>query len=354
MTAPHPDRLFPAEPHSRNVAREIYETVRDLPIVAESDRAAESFIDDEAACAAYETANLARLNLRQSPLDDLSGYERLRAGSWPGRIAPLYCADDVIDPEIPGFVDRLDRFGQMADRDAYTWKGYLEAHGIRREIFKLYGCRATAHRHPSARAESLDAGEKTSLFRKVCIGKANAAEAELFRAVMLVEMARLSEEDGLSLHVHAGQGHMASIVSPAGRRAEIVLPVDYIRAARPLLDAFGDNTSFRIAFFSRSVAAIENEIMPLAEAFPAVEAGLSGGCHNPPSRLRAFREAVLASDDPAISAPLQGFAHELPTLADQHDTARRVDCAVLAEQVAIHQLQLDEATGIARRWAIGG
>ena len=30
----HPDRLFPAEPSTRRVARTLYETVRDLPIVS--------------------------------------------------------------------------------------------------------------------------------------------------------------------------------------------------------------------------------------------------------------------------------------------------------------------------------
>ena len=353
MTALHPDRLFPAEPQTRNLARQIYKYVRDLPIVCETDLPAISFVDEQASRLAYEQANAARLNLRQSPLDDLAAYEALRTNGWPGKIALLYCADDVVDPEIPGFVDRLDRFGQLADRDAYTWKGYLEAHGIRREVFKLYGCRATVHRHASTRAEALDTGDKTSLFRKVCIGKANPGEAELFRAVMLVEMARLSAEDGLSLHLHAGQGYQASIVSPSGRKAEIQLPVDYIRAARPLLDLFGETTAFKIVFFSRNVTAIENEIMPLAQAFQAVEVGLSDGCSNSPGRIRAFRQATLSSGDAMISAPMHGYSGNLEDLKEQHDTARRVDSAVLAEQMAIHEIDMPEALGIARHWAIG-
>lgn len=303
--------------------------------------------------AAFEAAGLARLSLAQTPLDDIAPYEQLRVGGWPGKILPIYSADCVIDPETSGFVDNLDKFGLLTNCDAYTWKGYLEAHRIRREIFKLYGCRTSLHHHASARAETIEGSDMIALFRKVCVGKASANEAELFRAVMLVEMAKMSADDGFCLHIEAGQGRGASVSTTAGRLVNVPMPVDYIRAARPLLQAFGDSSAFTIHYYTRDEVAMANQLVPLAEAYSAVRFGLSGGCSGKSGQLRQFRALILRHALYEAAAPLSGQAEDIAALPAQHETARRIDCALLAEQVVIHQLDLTEAEIIARRWALG-
>ena len=351
MTNVHPDRLFPPEPGVRAIARELYASVCSLPVAAMGSMPADDFAE-AAARLAYEASSLSRLQIEQSPLDDLSAYEALRTGEWQGRVVPVYCADDVVDPETPGFVDHLDRLGQLTGCDAYTWKGYLEAHGIRRDIFKLYGCRATVHRHQSARAEELDTGEKTALFRKVCIGKANPAEAELFRAVMLVEMARMSVEDGLSLHIYAGQGRAARMMVAIGDSIEIPLAVDYARSSAPLLSRFGRSDAFGIVFFTPDPQAAMGQLAPLALALPALQIGFSGGAGNRPGRLRAFRQQIVDAGVIMQVAPLQPLSNRLADLALQNDTTRRIDCAVLAALVATHEMSHEDAAATARHWAL--
>lgn len=102
-----PDRLLPAEPSTRAVAKRLYARVRDLPI---------------------------------------------------------------------------DRVGEA---------GYLEAHCIRRRVFRDMGGASTDHGHPTAQTANLPTLDVLDLFRNVLIGNPTPAEAELFRGQMLTGMARL-------------------------------------------------------------------------------------------------------------------------------------------------------------------
>ena len=293
--------------------------------------------------------HISRLGLRSTPLDPLDAFGT--PGGHDATLVPIYCGDDVIDPDAPGFVDRLDAFGDLTGCDAYTWKGYIDAHGIRRETFKVLGCRQTEHRHPTARAIDLDQGERVALFRKVCIGKATALEAEQFRAVMLVEMARLSAEDGLAMHIHAGRGRASIVRSSDGRDVCVAAAVDYVGQARPLLDLHGADTRFEIVFATGRMDAIDTELGPLSQAYPAVRIALADAAANPPGRIRQFRECLLACGADAASASMPAMSADLAAMSRQVDHARRVDCAVLAERVAMHEFDMAEAIGLLARWA---
>lgn len=347
MTEDHPDRFFPADPATREIARRLHAEIVDLPIAARMRLDARLF-EDEAPRAAHERARLHRLELETSALDAMEGFEALRIGTWPGRVVPLYCAEPVMDPEMPGFVEALDRFGQLADTDAYTWKGYLDAHRVRREVFKVYGATDVLVQPPTARAAALDPAEATALFRKVCIGKASAVEAESFRALMLVELARMSLEDGLGLVIEPGR---LALPFEAAEADFIQLPLDYVRPLRVLLQLFGAAEPMRIAVATRDVPALADQLAPLAELTSALRIGLAGGTCNAPSRLAAFREIALEHPG-ARTQPMKASAAGLDGIAASADTARRIDCAVLAHHVATHRIGEETARGFARHWAL--
>ena len=97
--------------------------------------------------------------------------------------------------------DELDR---ITDEDTHSWQGYLSAHRKRRAYFKSLGATATDHGHPSARTADLSLAEAESLFAKILSGDFSEEEADLFRGQVLLEMARMSLDDGLVLQLHAG------------------------------------------------------------------------------------------------------------------------------------------------------
>src|SRR5690606_37824649 len=94
------------------------------------------------------------------------------------------------------FHDEVERFLALAGTPA-TYAGYLEAHRERRAYFKERGATSSDHGHPSARTADLPPDEAAALFERVLKPDVSAADAELFRAQMLTEMARMSVDDGL-------------------------------------------------------------------------------------------------------------------------------------------------------------
>ena len=128
----------------------------------------------------------------------------MRASGWKGRVVTAYRPDPVIDAEHEDFRASLGRFGELTGQDVESWPGYLEAHRIRRAAFMELGATSTDHGHPTAATADLTDAEAEALFRKLLSGDFTAADAELFRAQMLTEMARMSLDDGLVMEIHPG------------------------------------------------------------------------------------------------------------------------------------------------------
>ncbi|MCE3367440.1 hypothetical protein, partial [Staphylococcus aureus] len=66
------------------------------------------------------------------------------------------------------------------------------------------GATATDHGHPTAPPANLAVGDAAALFARVIGADPTPADAELFRAQMLTEMARMSIEDGMVMQIHPG------------------------------------------------------------------------------------------------------------------------------------------------------
>jgi glucuronate isomerase len=322
----HPDRYFPSEPTQLNIARKLFVHVSHLPIKAETTLAPEAFLDPTSQLRLdFERLNFNQLITHQTPLCRIETFEDLKSTGFGSRLTPLYVADNVTDPQAPNFVDNLDTFGTLTHCDAYTWKGYLEAHRVRRELFKLYGATALRCHPPTAQTLKLDPSDMITLFRKVCIGKSTPAESAQFRAAMLYEFAKISLDDGLDLQIQAGGTHR----------------LDYTTPLNALLQDFG-NSSFKITVFTHDEAAISTELAPLAEIQPALHLGLSPTMFTP-YRLRTFR--AITAETSKIH-PIRAFGDELQNVVDATDSIRRLDASILAARIAQHEISEDDALGL--------
>ena len=139
------------------------------------------------------------------------------------------------------------------------------------------GATSTDHGHPSARTANLAPREAEDLFRRVLDERVTPQDAELFRAQMLTEMARMSLDDGLVMQIHPGsfRNHNAAIHCRFGRDrgADIPTATDYVRALKPLLDLFGNEASLSIIVFTLDESAYSRELAPLAGHYPALRLG---------------------------------------------------------------------------------
>ncbi len=66
------------------------------------------------------------------------------------------------------------------------------------------GARATDHAAVSAYTERLSAADVGAIFGRALRGSASADDARRFTGHMLIELARMSSEDGLTMQLHVG------------------------------------------------------------------------------------------------------------------------------------------------------
>jgi glucuronate isomerase len=302
--------------------------------------------------ALFERFNIEVITTTESPLDPLDHHRVIRASGWNGRVLTAYRPDPVLDPEFEGFHDNLVRFGALTGQDVSTWEGYLAAHRTRRAFFAEMGATSTDHGHPTAFTADLSAEDAGALYRRVATGAVSPADAELFRGQMLTEMARMSVEDGLVMQLHPGsfRNHNGVVFDRFGRDkgADIPVATEYVRALKPLLDRFGSDPRLTLIVFTLDETSYSRELAPLAGHYPALRLGPPWWFHDSPEGMRRFREQVTETAGFYNTVGFNDDTRAFLSIPARHDVARRMDCGWLAQLVAEHRLDEDEAHEVAR------
>jgi glucuronate isomerase len=301
--------------------------------------------------ALFERMNIEVISTTDAAIDDLKWHRMIRDSGWKGRVVPAYRPDAVVDPEFRGFRENIETLGQITGEDTATWSGYLAAHAKRRAYFKSFGATSSDHGHPTARTANLAPAEAAALFTRVLKHTVDPADAELFRAQMLTEMARMSIEDGLVLQIHPGsvRNHNEQVFEAFGRDvgADIPAQTDYVRALKPLLDAYGNDPRLSIILFTLDETAYSRELAPLAGHYPCLKLGPAWWFFDAPDGMRRFRDLTTETAGFYNTVGFNDDTRAFPSIPARHDVARRVDCAFLADRVATHRLDEDEAFELA-------
>jgi glucuronate isomerase len=303
--------------------------------------------------ALYDRFRMEVLATTDSALHNLEAHAAIRCSGWKGRVIPTFRPDAVVDPEFSGFRRNLATLGAITGEDISSWKGYLAALGARRRFFKQQGATATDHGHPTAATANLSRGEAETLFRRVTRTDEPApADAELFRAQMLSEMARMSVEDGLVMQLHVGslRNYNPVLLAKWGRDqgADIPTPTDYVHALHPLLARYGNERDFRLILFTLDESTYSRELAPLAGHYPSVILGPPWWFLDSPEGMLRFRQHVTETAGFYNTAGFNDDTRAFLSIPGRHDVARRTDAAYLATLVADHRLDEDEALEVAR------
>jgi len=289
--------------------------------------------------------------------DDLAHHRAIRRSGWRGRVVTTYRPDGVIDVEHEAFKPAMARFAELTGEDVYDWTGYLAAHRKRRADFRAAGATATDHGHPTAATANLSPGEAERLFRTIVTDTWTPADAELFRAQMLTEMAAMSVEDGMVMQIHPGsyRNHNAGLFAGHGRDkgADIPTRTDYVRALKPLLDRFGNERDLSIILFTLDESSYARELAPLAGHYPCLKLGPSWWFHDSPEGMRRFRENVTETAGFYNTVGFNDDTRAFLSIPARHDVARRIDCGFLARLVAEHRIEDWEAAELAQELTSG-
>ncbi|MFC7545660.1 glucuronate isomerase [Plantactinospora sp. GCM10030261] len=300
--------------------------------------------------ALFERFNIEVLATTESPLDDLGWHAKLAADGWGGpggRVVTTFRPDNVVDMEFDGWAGNLDRLGEVTGTDTGTYAGFLAALRQRREAFIAAGATSSDHGHPTARTLDLDPAEAARLYDRGRRGLADPADAEAFRAHMLVEFARMSIEDGLVMQLHPGavRNHNRWLYARHGRDVggDVPQATEYPHALAPLLDAYGNDPRLRLVLYTLDEYTFSRELAPLAGGYAAVYLGAPWWFLDSPEVLRRFRESVTESAGFYNTAGFVDDTRAFCSIPVRHDVARRVDAAYLARLVTEHRLTEDEA-----------
>ena len=301
--------------------------------------------------ALFERYNIEVIATTESPLDDLRHHQAIRDSGWTGRVITAYRPDPTVDPEFEGFHDNLAVLAQMTGEDCLSWQGYLNAHRKRRAFFASMGATSTDHGHPTAQTADLSTQDAEELFKRVTSAQVTRQDAELFRAQMLTEMARMSIDDGLVMQIHPGafRNHNPMLFERFGRDkgADIPTHTGYVEQLRPLLAKFGNNADLTIILFTLDESTYARELAPLAGHYPALKLGPAWWFHDSPEGMRRFRTNMTETAGFYNTVGFNDDTRAFLSIPARHDVARRIDCGFLAQLVAEHRMEEWEATELA-------
>jgi glucuronate isomerase len=323
---------------------------------------ADALYDQIAAClgqaafrprALYRRFGIEVLATTDDPADDLAAHAALRADpDWTGRVIPTFRPDRYLEPAQPGWTEALRQLGEAAGTDTGDYPGYLRALEQRRRHFREHGATSADHSHRDVRTDPLSSGEATRIFSAARRGDVSPAEATAFRRHMLLEMARMSAEDGLVMTLHPAiyRNHHPPTAAAFGPDTGHDIPVraEFTEALQPLLGRFGTHPGFHLVLFTTDEATFSREIAPLAGFYPSVYAGAPWWFLDAPDAIRRFRAAITETAGFSRTAGFVDDTRAFCSIPARHDLSRRIDAGYLAQLVAEHRLAEDEALDTAR------
>ncbi|MYW05030.1 glucuronate isomerase [Streptomyces sp. SID3343] len=282
------------------------------------------------------------------PADDLAAHRALAADpEWTARVLPTFRPDRYLEPG-QGWSKAVARLAEAADVDTSDYDGYIRALEDRRRHFIAHGATSADHSHPDVGTEPLTHAEAARIHRAALRGTASEAEGVAFRRHMLLEMARMSCDDGLvmTLHPSVRRNHHAPTHHRYGPDTghDIPLRAEFTDALRPLLHRYGTAEGFHLILFTLDETVFSREIAPLAGFYPSVYAGAPWWFLDAPDAIRRFRRAVTETAGFSRTSGFVDDTRAFCSIPARHDMSRRLDCGYLAELVTEHRLDEDEAT----------
>jgi glucuronate isomerase len=296
--------------------------------------------------ALFERFGIEVLATTDDPCDDLAAHAALAADdTFPGRVVPTFRPDRYLEVGAPGWGKAVARLGEVSGTDTGSFAGWVLAMQERRAYFRAHGAVSADHSHTDVGTEPLDDPER--VYRAALAGTASPAEAVALRRHMLLEMARMSSDDGLVMTLHPGvrRNHHRPTLEAFGADTghDIPLRGDFTDPLRPLLERFGTHPNLHLVLFTLDETVFSRELAPLAGFYPSVYVGAPWWFLDAPDAVQRFRAAVTETAGFSRTSGFIDDTRAFCSIPARHDMARRLDAGFLARLVAEHRLDEDEA-----------
>jgi glucuronate isomerase len=298
--------------------------------------------------ALYDRFKISVLATTDDPCDDLAVHAALVADpTWRGRVIPTFRPDRYLEASEPGWPAAMERLGAVSGEDTGSYPGWVRAMEARREYFISHGATSADHAHTDCGTEPLANAEAERIYHAALAGTATGAEAVALRRHMLLEMARMSTQDGLTMTLHAGvrrdhhQPSAARFGPDTGH--DIPLRGDFTDPLRSLLERYGTHPNLKLVLFTLDETVFSRELAPLAGFYPSVYVGQPWWFLDAPDAIRRWRSAITETVGFTRTSGFIDDTRAFCSIPVRHDMSRRLDSGHLATLVAEHRLNEDEA-----------
>jgi glucuronate isomerase len=295
----------------------------------------------------FERFNVEVLSTTDAATDSLEHHRAIRASGWPARIIPTFRPDAVVNIDTRGWRENIDALGAVSGITVKDYRSFIRALEQRRAFFKSMGATATDHAALTAYTGELTDAEADAIFQRARRGEATADDVTRFTGHMLIEMARMSVDDGLVMQFHSGsfRNHNPSIFERFGpdKGADIPIQGEFTRNLRPLLNKFGDDTRLTLILFTLDETTYSRELAPLAGHYPAIKLGPPWWFYDSINGMARYREMITETAGLANTVGFNDDTRAFPSIPARHDLSRRVDANWIAGLVARGIIDLDDA-----------
>jgi len=305
--------------------------------------------------ALFEQFNIEVLVTTDAATDTLEHHDAIRKSGWNGRVLPCFRPDAMLRIARPEWRDDIAALAKSSGRDIAGYRAFIIALQERRGFFKSMGATSTDHAVVQPYTKRLSDHDAGVLFERGLQGRASIEDQDRFQAHMLIEMARMSVEDGLVMQIHSGalRDHNEQVFKRFGvdKGGDIPVVTEYTRNLRALLNAHGNDPRFTLVLFTLDESAYTRELAPIAGHWPAVRLGAPWWFHDSIEGMTRYRESVTSMAGIYNTAGFNDDTRAFCSIPARHDLSRRVDANWLGGLVARHVVSLSDAREMGRALA---
>ncbi len=282
----------------------------------------------------FEQFNIEVLATTDTATDTLGFHREIQESGWSGKIIPTFRPDMVVNLDSPNWHEHIQELSAVSEIDVHGYRSFRDALEKRRAFFRYMGAVATDHAALTAYTEHLSDNEADQIFQRALKGSPEPNDAQRFTGHMLIEMARMSIEDGLVMQLHIGslRNHNAQIFEQFGRDmgADIPIQTEFTKALKPLLNHVGNDPRLTLILFTIDETTYSRELAPLAGHYPALRLGPPWWFFDSLNGMEHFFDQVIETAGLYNTVGFNDDTRAFLSIPVRHDVWRRASANWLA------------------------
>jgi len=305
----------------------------------------------------FERFNVEVLCTTDAATDTLEQHKKLCDEGWSERVRPTLRPDALVNLDTEDWWGSVKKLSEVSSVEVTGYHSFVQAIEERRAFFKEMGAVSTDHAALTPHVERLPDAEAEGIFARALRGEAGGDDAARFTAHMLVELARMSVEDGLVMQLHVGslRNHNETVFGRFGidTGADIPMATEWTRNLGPLLNEYGSDPRFRLVVYTLDESTYSRELAPLAGHYPGLSLGAPWWFFDSPLGMRRYLDAVVETAGVRNLAGFNDDTRAFASIPARHDVWRRVVSDWLAGLVTTSVVDVEDAREMAWDLAYG-